>query len=1177
MDFNAGGERMNLYKIMGFEWLLDDNVWDELDKYIDENTRFVKPGYNYNYRLCSLPCHIEFHRCELLDRTKVKTDMHFCSDNHWVLEVCDVISTDSTTHWYTFKGKNGESFPARIVCPDVFPSVKKGDIIDGQIVAFADKISKMSDGATSDGGIYAENDECVVFNGVIVDALDREFSFHDNKSIFWELDVKTENGCISVLCAKNTIDFKPEIGDSISVHAIISMDVALGCENREDAEFYVNMYQGLLADTEVTYKNGFVPNFHDNQKAFINSIETGDLSRFVRCCEKEITFVSNKDIETILRNIDKKKIVDALKASLPEHVDRVEVLHFLTCKVEEFVGHDAIAVYSNNELKLAIWFDICEKGTIDEIQFFSPEDCTLGIDHELHLNAMFAHAICDSKWYILHEYMTKGCMYRSEYSDICVVGAKRIIDRFKDINSRLNHSSRYSYKLSYSKDELRQTEDLPPAYQCERCIINYQFSKLAYIIFLTINNDGKISNILLSRNPKYLKSFENDNNPNIENRSIIETLSAVYGNENTVEQMRKNEIPDEDINDIYVWKKADEFAVSWLKDNGYKMSETVLVDDCIGYACERKGTSYAVFFYAYGKEKTTLLDGDYCAKLRKENIAQGKEILIIYLHVDKKINDQGIIEYTVCGYGGCDKKIEPWLLTTVKDKNILQFYPRKEIIDCIPRLIAAYNTKNLDALKTMCSTDVYLEYDNNDRRSVNDGFYSHISHLREEYGKMKLAYIRFSDVVFSAVPYIDNYAYFSFSMGDKIDRVQQNDLNLKYRELLICDEYIDYCSTDDVPKLASVEFMPPTDVSRFSLRLTFENGEIKRYNLNGDFSDEEVVLYQRKVMTDKIFSNGRISDHIPKPDWIGYRNYAERGQGVEFITGSAISVIELYHNSYPIEKFSYAGMDDVHVIQYDYDKDGFGVGRIYNLDPQNPYYLLDSNTMTATPLPHEYQDTPISVYPFLGGYSEGLVMVSKFGELDLQYHHNRYSCAGLWGWIDRNFNAVIEPKYVYAMNFVNGRAIVCKGDWDVKISEDGKEQYWCENEQWGVIDKNENEIVPCSFDEVYEIENTDRLYFVHEGGWKNGHYAVYDIDDNEIILVLDFDFDMGYMFNECFVNDNDVLVFDKHLPGEEKDLIYAYDLINKRYIAYEQPVEGRTFNGETKSVVNRDGEEIIVF
>lgn len=62
------------------------------------------------------------------------------------------------------------------------------------------------------------------------------------------------------------------------------------------------------------------------------------------------------------------------------------------------------------------------------------------------------------------------------------------------------------------------------------------------------------------------------------------------------------------------------------------------------------------------------------------------------------------------------------------------------------------------------------------------------------------------------------------------------------------------------------------------------------------------------------------------------------------------------------------------------------------------------------------------------------------------------------------------------------------------------------------------------------------------------------------------------MFNECFVADGDILVFDEHLPGEEKDLIYAYDLINKQYIAHGEPLEGRTYNGETKSVVNKDGK-----
>ena len=103
------------------------------------------------------------------------------------------------------------------------------------------------------------------------------------------------------------------------------------------------------------------------------------------------------------------------------------------------------------------------------------------------------------------------------------------------------------------------------------------------------------------------------------------------------------------------------------------------------------------------------------------------------------------------------------------------------------------------------------------------------------------------------------------------------------------------------------------------------------------------------------------------------------------------------------------------------------------------------------------------------------------------------------------------------------------------------------------------------------------MYFVHEGGWENGHYAIFDTDTQDIILVLDFDFDIGYMFNECFVTDENILVFDEHLPGEEKDLIYAYDLINKRYIAHGEPLEGRTYNGETKSVVNKDGEDIIIF
>ena len=68
---------MNIYKSMGLEWLLEKNVWDSLSEHITENTRYMIPGYKYNYRLCSFPGYIEFQRCELLDGTPVKTNMHF--------------------------------------------------------------------------------------------------------------------------------------------------------------------------------------------------------------------------------------------------------------------------------------------------------------------------------------------------------------------------------------------------------------------------------------------------------------------------------------------------------------------------------------------------------------------------------------------------------------------------------------------------------------------------------------------------------------------------------------------------------------------------------------------------------------------------------------------------------------------------------------------------------------------------------------------------------------------------------------------------------------------------------------------------------------------------------------------------------------------------------------------
>lgn len=235
-------------------------------------------------------------------------------------------------------------------------------------------------------------------------------------------------------------------------------------------------------------------------------------------------------------------------------------------------------------------------------------------------------------------------------------------------------------------------------------------------------------------------------------------------------------------------------------------------------------------------------------------------------------------------------------------------------------------------------------------------------------------------------------------------------------------------------------------------------------------------------------------------------------------------------------------------------------------------HLINQQSQIAKRLPDNYQGTPIYISPNCGGFSEGLIMVSLMDEIELAYFHHKSGCAGLWGWIDIDFNVVIEPKYIFAENFINGKASVAKGKW--VLLDNGC--YDWENEAWGIIDLQGNEIIPCLYDEIYPIDNTDILYLAHKGGWKNGNYCIINTEIKEEILQLDFEFDAGYMFNELFV-ENNYLIFINHISGKETDLIYVYNLLSQTFIIYGEEYNERTLNGQRKIVVNKDGKEVIVF
>lgn len=87
---------------------------------------------------------------------------------------------------------------------------------------------------------------------------------------------------------------------------------------------------------------------------------------------------------------------------------------------------------------------------------------------------------------------------------------------------------------------------------------------------------------------------------------------------------------------------------------------------------------------------------------------------------------------------------------------------------------------------------------------------------------------------------------------------------------------------------------------------------------------------------------------------------------------------------------------------------------------------------------------------------------------------------------------------------------------------------------------------------------------------------IYEIESACEIVTLDFEFDNGYMMNSCYW-ENDCIIFDEHIPGEEKNYISIYSLRDSSWTKVQEVVEGDTLNGKTKIVAEIDGEEIIIY
>ena len=166
-------------------------------------------------------------------------------------------------------------------------------------------------------------------------------------------------------------------------------------------------------------------------------------------------------------------------------------------------------------------------------------------------------------------------------------------------------------------------------------------------------------------------------------------------------------------------------------------------------------------------------------------------------------------------------------------------------------------------------------------------------------------------------------------------------------------------------------------------------------------------------------------------------------------------------------------------------------------------------------------------YEMTGSFSEGRRRVSTMMiRIDeLAYYDDGCGAAGLWGYIDEDGYEVIKPQYIFAKDFWNGIAIVCKGEWKKNpkwTDKRGRIRTWSDEVLFGAIDIHGNEVIPFVYDAMHSMwESNDEIFRVHYGGWENGHWGV--IDRNGIWLaepVFENIDDVWYKGKIIFYSDN---------------------------------------------------------
>lgn len=653
--------------------------------------------------------------------------------------------------------------------------------------------------------------------------------------------------------------------------------------------------------------------------------------------------------------------------------------------------------------------------------------------------------------------LDENCTYHSDYAHKHLTSAKQIIEHLNQVAEALERCSKEEKDSTYTYRRIKLAEvfkdgiSLDDLYGasffevCEDGILLFQYGapNPVAVVYVKLNPRGFFTEINLSRNKKWFNvTFYGDDEAKDSIKDIPYTVKPMSNHDRQVKELRaaltyqNHDYESLDDSEVYIWRQADKFIENWLDKNGYHVRESRIFDDCIGYRCNRNGYAYTVYMYAYGQEKTAQLDGDYCKKLIDYDLSDQSTVLVVYLNVKRRKNNDGIF-YTVCSYSGNENHaIELWRVIEVAGKSILEFYPRKEMMDLTSKLIYAFNRSSMDVYDYIVCADnpSFSGYDSNGN-DINAGFYSRLLNLHEKYGNMKMGHVRFNDVVYSAVPYLDGYGYFSFQVDFKTNKIIKvssfpfENSDNPIAEFIRTDEQEDPDLYGFVPGIISVKALPPVATERFAVQAEFDNGECIKYILpiNTENEEDKIVKYLRYEFTDDLWK----SAHIVEKRAAGINGYPECGQAIAFDNGFFISAMLCY-----IDGTCYSEPAVCNEPLYDdaiyklTRKWSWKANSVYVDEETGLLRILISgdafNWYGKSTFAQPDGSARCSIdFDYIDNFKDGLALVAKrgFG----------------YGYVDKDLRFVVPMQYNDAEDFRDGKAKVKRGDTWLLIDKTGKE------------------------------------------------------------------------------------------------------------------------------------------